>query len=125
MFERLVFRDRFRRGGNRDVEIWVKDGKLRFSKHIHPNFTTAEDAVSFMSVGELSQKLENLKILKWKRYYGLENYVVDGGEFWIVRYKDSSRQRIKVIEGSDAFPDNWEEFLSVLTEVVGDIQVDC
>ncbi len=125
MFERLVFRDRFRRGGDRDVEIWVKDGKVRFSKRTYPSLIIADDEVSPMSVKELSQKLDDLGILKWRRKYDFDDYFVEDGEFWVVKYKDSSRQRTKVIDGSDAFPDNWEEFLEILSEVAGDISVDC
>lgn len=122
MFESIVFRSRAYAAGFVDVEIWVEGNQLHYSKDVMIK-GSVKDKVSAMTVEELSAKLEQLGILKWKRNYKPEGYFVLDGEYWIVRYKDSSRQRKKVIEGDNMYPENWEEFLTLLSDVVGDIEL--
>ena len=124
MFEYLQFSNIVFFGTSVDVKIWLEDDKVHYTKRLWKPGYNNESDVSSMSVEEVSEKIENLRINKWHKRYQHEDRFICDGEEWFVKYKDSSRKRTKVIEGDNAYPENWKEFLIVLTEVVGDVSVE-
>ncbi len=112
------------------IKIWVKDGKLYYSKFVTPDDFSGslkksaaedfdelfiEDRVSEMSVEEFAAKLEKVNIAKWKKRY--EDPCVCDGWQWYVEYKTSDGT-VKS-EGSNAKPGNWSTFRKVMAEVAG------
>lgn len=125
MFEYLEYKTLvFGGGSNVDVKIWTTGDNVLYTKRLWAPANINETGVSTISVKELSEKMDALGINKWKKQYQPEDCFVLDGEEWLIRYMDSTRQRKKVINGDNAYPDNWDEFLGVLTEVVGDIGVE-
>lgn len=103
-----------------DVDMWVEEGKIHYNKYLYPEVANAFNEISSISVGEITEKLDKTDLLKWHRYYNLDEYT-PFYEFWIIKYKDSRRKRTKVIEG-DTHPNMWWEFISIISEVVGSIR---
>ncbi len=107
-----------------EVKIWVKDDGLHYSKSSsRRRGDNVKDAISPVSVEEFTNKIESLRIPNWKRNYKPIGYVVLDGESWDVKYEDTDCKACKS-SGINAYPANWESFLRVLSEVVGNVNID-
>lgn len=122
MFEYLLFKSFVFFGMDVDVEIWAEDNKIHYTKRLWRPMDINVTGISNMSIKEVSEKIEALGINQWKKRYQPEDCFVCDGERWLVKYKDSSRQRKKVIEGDNEYPANWRAFLGTVSDIVGDIR---
>lgn len=106
--------------GTAEVKVWVENKELHYSKDImmNPIDDDTDDSVSDMSVDEFLNRIEALKILGWKKNYSPVGYVVMDGETWTVNYSDSDHKTYK-IEGDNVYPENWTDFMNLMSEVVG------
>lgn len=100
-----------------DIEIWNKNNKLFFVDGYDMTKEKVSKRISRMSVEEFSSRIESINISAWKLHYERDRYIVNGAS-WIVRYKDSNRKRTKVVEGYALYPDNWNDFISLLNEAI-------
>lgn len=107
-----------------EVKIWIQDGELHYSKTAMTRLDeNVKDAVSPISVEEFSRKIESLRIPNWKKNYEPVGYAVLDGESWGVKYEDSDH-KVSKASGINAYPANWKKFLSVLSEVAGNVNID-
>ena len=61
------------------------------------------------------EKMDRIHLEDWADTYGdMEN---DRGEAWKLEYQDISEES-RVITGRDAYPENWELFIALLSQVV-------
>lgn len=61
------------------------------------------------------EKIEKIHIEDWFDTYG--DTESDRGEAWKLEYEDLSEEA-RVITGRDAYPDNWEQFIDIVSQVV-------
>ena len=70
------------------------------------------------------QKIEDLKIGKWRaKYQPPEEIVICDGTQWQIDYKEEGK-RCKHIYGDNAYPDNWDDFMEVMDELYPFIDPD-
>ena len=107
-----------------EVKIWVQDDKIHYSKSsLKIGDENVKDAISPVSVETFSKKIESIRIPSWGKNYEPVGYIVLDGESWDVKYEDSDNC-ISKSSGSDAYPANWKRFLSILSEVAGNVGID-
>ena len=107
-----------------NVEIWVKGGKLHYSKIAtgRPDEYT-DDTVSTVSAEDFAKKLEALHIGSWKKDYQPQGYIVMDGVSWTVEYEDTDGKKVKS-SGDNAYPSNWSAFRKLLATVAGNVKLD-
>jgi len=60
------------------------------------------------------QKIEELKIGKWKaKYQPPEEIIICDGTQWQIDYKEEGK-RCRHIHGDNAYPDNWDDFIEIM-----------
>ncbi len=60
--------------------------------------------------------IDDLKILKWKKKHAPDTFLMDGVN-WTIKYDDSEHKTYK-IEGENAYPEKWMEFMDLISEIV-------
>lgn len=68
------------------------------------------------------QKIEELKIGKWKAKYCPEMRICDGTQ-WQIDYKEEGK-RCRHIYGDNAYPDNWDDFIEIMDTLYPFIDAD-
>ncbi len=103
-----------------EINIWVEENTIHYSKRISKPGGFVDDAISPISVEEFSTRIEKLSLDKWQKEYD-NPYCLDGTS-WEFKCTDTEHKTISS-SGSNAFPDNWKEFKNLITETVGDISM--
>lgn len=99
------------------IQVIENDGKytVKYQKALWEEWQTFED----INLDEWNDELERMHINKWHKLY-IDYGILDGTE-WLLEYKVKDK-RCRHIHGSNAYPDNFDEFmqvLSVLYKIIG------
>ena len=105
------------------VKAWAVNNELHYSKDLmlDPSGCT-DDSVSEMSPDEFLRRLDLLNISDWKKSYKPIKQMYIDGVFWNVTYDDSDHKKMKY-KGENAYPGNWDEFLKLMKDAVGDFKL--
>ena len=113
-------------GGYDTAKICVKDGCINYS--IYHEFGPDEEPLlvetkSLKFSKEWLNRLENIHINRWHASYK-PPYIVCDGTQWNLEYKVEGK-RCRHISGSNAYPENWDDFANLMSELVPfDMQQD-
>lgn len=117
MFKRVSIKIRYARSMPVEAAVWVQDNKLHYSNMSFYNDSFVEDEVSDIDVESFEKKFAKIGIDNWKELYTPEGYAVLDGESWIVTYENDDRKI--VVNGENAYPDNWKSFIKLIRSVTG------
>ena len=99
------------------VKLWVEDGKLHYTKESLES--DEKDKTSDIPLKDFSDKIEALNISGWKKRYEPDGVMFMDGTSWKVKYETADDKPVKC-SGENAFPNNWDEFITVLKSAVGE-----
>jgi len=123
MLERLEFSIGGIFTGYKTVTIWTQDetmyvtyrGDRREPDHVYSKAVTA------LKRQKLEDRLEKIKINSWKKAYE-DPSVLDGTQ-WELAYKEQGKRR-RHISGSNAYPENWNDFIGAIGVAVPEIRCE-
>ena len=118
MFESVSVEFMAYMAGFAKVKVWVDGNELHYSRDVmnDPEHNT-KDSVSSVPAMDFIKKIEALKLLGWKKNYSPDELWMDG-ENWTIKFDDSEHKTYK-IEGENAYPAKWTEFMDLMSEAVG------
>ena len=117
MLEYMEFRIGARIGWATTIEVIETDGTytIKYQKALW----VEEQVFENVNLDDWNKELSEVHINKWNKEY-IEYGILDGTE-WTLEYKVKGK-RCRHIHGSNAFPDNFEDFmmaLSTLYKIIG------
>lgn len=121
MVDYFVFEKYAGLGYHVEVEIWLKDNEVHYTKSIFGDkMVDEEDVIASINSEEFNKAIEQFNISKWEKNYEPKGYAVFDGEDWTVKLKNSGEPLV-TRKGENAYPRNWKKFETFIKSIVGDI----
>jgi len=81
----------------------------------------AKEEISKMSPDDFRERVEQLGIRGWKKYYTKGSLIMDGGD-WEISFSLDTGKRYRIC-GNAAFPKNFDSFEELMYMVAGRKQI--